>query len=58
MSLSGAVIGKADRACINCGQNVDNHFNRSVKMAKDLANKPNKPKAPKKGAFVISYKES
>mgnify|MGYP001598028127 FL=1 len=28
------VIGRAARACINSGQNVDNHFNRSVKMAK------------------------
>ena len=26
------VIGRAARACINSGQNVDNHFNRSVKM--------------------------
>ena len=26
------VIARAARACINSGQNVDNHFNRSVKM--------------------------
>jgi len=28
------VIGRAARACINSGQAVDNHFNRSVKMVK------------------------
>ena len=26
------VIARAARACINSGQEVDNHFNRSVKM--------------------------
>ncbi|MFH0792030.1 MAG: DNA damage-inducible protein D [bacterium] len=28
------VIGRAARACINSGQDVDNHFNRMVKMVK------------------------
>lgn len=28
------VIGRAARACINSGQDVDNHFNRTVKMVK------------------------
>ena len=28
------VIARAARACINSGQDVDNHFNRSVKMVK------------------------
>jgi len=28
------VIGRAGRACINSGQNVDNHFHHSVKMVK------------------------
>ena len=28
------VIGRAARACLNSGQNVDNHFNRTVKMVK------------------------
>jgi DNA-damage-inducible protein D len=28
------VIGRAARACVNSGQVVDNHFNRSVKMVK------------------------
>ena len=28
------VIARAARACINSGQNVDNHFNRTVKMVK------------------------
>lgn len=28
------VIGRAGRACINSGQDVDNHFHRSVKMVK------------------------
>ncbi len=28
------VIARAARACINSGQDVDNHFNRTVKMVK------------------------
>jgi|SRR3989344_8000842 len=28
------VIGRAAKACINSGENVDNHINRTVKMVK------------------------
>jgi DNA-damage-inducible protein D len=28
------VIGRAAKACINSGEDVDNHFNRTVKMVK------------------------
>ena len=31
---SEEVIGRAARACMNSGQNVDNHFNQTVKMVK------------------------
>ncbi|MDP3764752.1 MAG: DNA damage-inducible protein D [bacterium] len=36
------VIGRAARACVNSGQNVDNHFNRTVKMVKIGSNTPKK----------------
>ena len=31
---SEEVIGRAARACMNSGQDVDNHFNQTVKMVK------------------------
>ena len=44
---SEEVIGRAARACINSGQNVDNHFNRSVKMVEIGSNTVRK---------IINYK--
>ena len=44
---SEEVIGRAARACINSGQDVDNHFNRSVKMVEIGSNTVRK---------IINYK--